>query len=181
MKQFTIKDFIEYNSPCKICGRLSKLILNYDNRPVYIDKKDKSRISYSLQKTYNPSEAKVIIFDAKTNTFLSTFDVSDKQLYFELICENHCVTITSDFIKINSGFINPLTIVREYVNLKTDISNISVITVTSFNNSSIRSFLKNDFSKMDNSTNITTPPLPISKWKTKDNLESIIKTYLAFS
>ena len=182
MNQFTLKDLIEYNSPCKLCGSLSSLILHYNGRSIEVNKKQCSRVSFSLQLTYNPEEAKVIVFDTKTNTYISSFNLEDDKINFSLICRNHNVTINTNIVSFKDTFIEPLTIYSEFISLRNFSNEITVTTYPASEKTIIRSHtIKNTIRDINSNIEVEISQLPISKWKNKENLESYIKAYLAFA
>ncbi len=177
MKSFTIKDFIEYNNPCKMCGKnvFLQLFDNNINRLYKCQEVEGTTLTFLLQNKYNGNV--YLIFDAKRNRYACTVDLEQYAFSFISTCPN-CVSVWSEIIILDKGIVKPLKIHLEQVIITTQSNEIilstqaedeeSMLTVKALGTSVYK-------------TQLSVPPLLISKWKTKERLMDYIKTYLAFS
>lgn len=178
MNQFTIKDFIEYGSPCRICQKdcMLRLVINGDSQMPSTIKG--ILVSFVTKVAYHSEKSSFIDINTKTNEYISNVSFTGIELYFTLGC-GKCSYISTDRLELESGRIKPLTIYEENIIVETDVSRIELVSSMD-NKSSI--IYSRPINKPNNiPTRIVIPLLLISKWKTKEKLINNIVTYLAFS
>lgn len=182
MRQLTLKDFVDYNSPCRLCNKAPSIELFNQQSGISYGNFELSgtNIKFTLNSKYNPENSTFIIFNAKTNNYTANFDLSESsygeekyRFKFVLYCKS-CVMIHSATLVFEKDYIKPFKIDWERVNLKIDNREFIVLTESSQDYSSI-------WTSSIGNNKIQIPSLPISKWKTKEKLVNTVLTYLTFS
>jgi len=179
MKKYTIKDFVEYNNPCKMCGKNVHLELtdDYKGGRTHKCEAEGTTITFLLQNKYNGNV--YLVFDAKKNTYVCSENLETYAFHFILTCPD-CFYIKSSRIILEKGKVKPLEIENEDLHYTTDMNQISLYTTEA--ESWIDVTPKFSSATMTiKTTTIDIPPLFLSKWKTKERLLNLIKTYIAFS
>jgi hypothetical protein len=199
MKKLTVKDFILYNSPCFNCNDSIKFQLvsfTNDIKDIY------APYAYLMGATYFPevcgTELETLIsigestllkikIDCKTNKFVTngallTKYLADHILVLSSVCYKCRTEIRSSPLKfnINYGFLHPVEIVQEQINLADDNTSYSLHSNSLTNQTEIV-VRKLNSTKPNPPTTINIPYIPLSKFKTRKKLLQKLKLYIVFS
>ena len=196
MKQFTVKDFIEYNAPCFSCGNeISFRVEMWEGdghgtasintlRPTmykdYFSIDLQIRYKRSLQLWVFYQNNKIITSDMKELKYY----LGDHHLSLKSYCDRCYTAVESDELEFNldSSFIKPISLSRESIKVTTDEHQYYVTTyyheeppVTFVGITNLKKPATHPRAELK------LPLLPIYKLKSRDNLINKIKTYLTFS
>lgn len=191
MKKFSIKDFVNYNSPCFNCGELINLRIvtgiagEEVQLPTPIIKGD--MIGIDLKHKYQSSIS--LIINGKTNKFqtnnMDAFKkyVSTLPLRLTSRCNKCCTFIRSHLLSFNyqKEFIYLTTIHNEILFLSTKDKKYCLTTISEENRSQLVLDKLDEKGKIITRSNMELPPLPLYKLKNKENFIKKIGIYLTFS
>jgi hypothetical protein len=198
--KLTIKDFINYGSPCVICGKKMSVFFT----EVIVDKASFNYIDYSsyienqllivnlIRSYYSKFE---LIIDCKTNKFsilkyepnvpkIKKIDIRDfiqsKIFRLQLSCNNKemCSSICSSYLKFNMDkeFIYPIDVKEEYLYVKIDSKEYFLDS-----NNTDEFGMEKGSNICCGDLKIKLPPTSLIKLKNKDLIIKRIKEYLLFS
>lgn len=194
MKNFTVKDFVTYNNPCKLCGRKISLSLipvahnesgyaggiyplfkkNLLHFNLWIKYKEKLAISV------NPVNNSFSLEGESENLKKLMLEYkSENNLMFDITC-GYCKTqILSEYIELKDNFIKPFKLNQESLIVKSDNYNYRINSDYVLD----RSFIIAEKVKFPYAPVFTmeTPLLSLSKIKTRENMIKKIKLYMLLS
>jgi len=192
MKQFTVKDFITYNSPCFSCDeKISFSIVSttlqgpadiVHLRPTV----NPDHISVDLKITYNQTLSLKI--QNKTNAIFYNDNkgvadyIYSHRLFLTSSC-NKCLTkIESQFLEFNlsNGYIKPVGIARESL-IVSDATHRYHVYSTTISDKSVITMDRIDKPIPISPVRIETPLLPLYRFKDRQHFINKMKTFLIFS
>ena len=193
MKQFTIKDFIKYNGPCKSCSSKVKFRLMFQDAyeakgsNVLIPTIEDNRLHFNFPKYKNnllliiePKTNKISIHSMNEGSNLAFNELITKnQFYIDLMCESCGTTISTQFLEFEDNRIKPLELFMELVYVDTPTHSFRLHTSYTKNNSVFAVDINGKGSR--NVLNTEIPILPLSKFKNREALLKKLYMLLAFS
>lgn len=192
MKNFTVKDFILYNSPCFNCGGNINFYFEFEPASDYGNFSKRAMVTtdfVEVELVVHYANNLLIKIENKTNkyttnnhaaltTYLSKFELS-----LHSRCERCFTDIVSNTLKFDEerNVICPTTIKYEQYQI-TDNENVYAVYTKLVSNDTYSKILVSKINATKNiSTYLNMPPLPIYKFKTKEKFLNKIKTYVTFS
>lgn len=194
MKTFTIKDFVGYNNPCKMCGRKVSFSLvpvshneNVYSRGIYPMFR-KNLLYFNLWIKYK--EKLAISLNPLNNNFKLEGESEDlsklmkeykeeNNLVFDITCDSCKTQIISSYLEFENNYVKPFTLSKESLIAITE--NYSYVIRTEHDTD--KSFIVAEKVRRSNEPPFTLeiPLLPLSKIKNKENLIKKIKLYMTLS
>jgi len=186
MKSFTVKDFILYNGPCFSCG--SKISIDVSSSEIDSNNSNPNKklenfiennildITLRVKYSYNLH----LQISIKDNTFkVSDIDkfmdyLTHNKIYITSICNKCQCFIFSDSLQFSKSLVKPITILREILSVLSNDVHYMLNSCHSTNETQIV-IINND-----RPLEITSPLLPLYKFKTKERLINKLKTYALF-
>lgn len=198
MKKFTVKDFIHYNAPCFSCGSKIKIsvISTRLNETIGVDGSasptqlrptiSTENLEVDLKITYD--QILKLFINLTTNKFITTnFKgltkyLDEHKLYLRSYCEKCFTGIETFFLEFNlqKGFVMPVGICNERLIVSDEINTYTVY--TSFMEEKSNLYVDRlDKTHPISPLKIQLVPIPLYRFKNKDNFLKKMKTYLIFS
>lgn len=194
MKEFTVKDLIRYNNPCKSCEGTAQFSLrsftDEGSSPIkpQLDPVTK-KVHFTLQTSYK--ERLVMVVDIANNNFSIETNSDDAKKSFEefkgwfsLIVETECkrcrTRVTSDSLEFTDNFIKPVKLSQEDVYLETDTHKYTIYTSHTNKKSLVVVDILNQVTPIS-PLKLVTRALPLSKFKGRKELLEKLRVLVTFS
>jgi hypothetical protein len=195
MKKFTLKDFVNYNSPCFSCEELTNFTIGYSNRwenpPINGDLPVEVNKYYTRINLFNGYDQSLSInIDHRTNQFSTNNApelvkyLEERQLFFK--CNCHCGTGTEStpLVFNKNNFLQAIELSFEWISL---YSQEKIYGVSS-NYQDKQSFISISSNAllvkpkdMVKPISLTVPLLTRDKFRTKEKLLDKLQLYVTFS
>lgn len=199
MEALTIKDFVLYNNPCKICIKPTKTVFSlkifsredpFDGSASCIFPLLKeNNLYFSLHIKYgenlgiliNPINNYYKIVSQSSNSISKL--LADFFFYYDVALDSRCKIcqseVQSDFLEFDSNYIKPVNLFHEQLNIFNETHEFTITTNFTNQKSFIVANLINQ--KNQKTFSLETSALPLFKIKNRDQLLKKLKLYMTFS
>lgn len=195
MKEFTLRDLIRYNNPCKSCGNTAEFYLrSYATASIgspikpQIDPITK-QVHFILQSLYK--DRLVLVLNFLTNEFAVQTNANDAKKSFDeykawnkLVAQTECkrcrTLVTSNDLEFGDNIVKPVKLFSEDVHMETETHKYTIATSHQNKKSVVIVDILNQVTPIAPLT-IETRALPLSKFKGPKELTEKLRLLVTFS